>query len=242
MKTNSKKSSNPQDMVLSKLGIAYALVPFKRNQDVIKIHDVEPNEYCIAVVDGWNNPKHPSDISGRKVAQMVADEYPKMFLKLGKVANKRLDDRIIKRYPTGVSAVATFLFHSGKQETIVSIGDVETYLWNGSNWYKSKQIGDHQLDPQRYPSNVSHFFGRGELRDDPIYSSEPDVLSIAPSTSVLIATDGIKDVLSLGDINSIVGNPRGQDPKKIVEKLVAEIQKRKKQKDDISVLVRIPKN
>lgn len=225
-------------MVLSKLGIAYTLLPFRRNQDVIKIHEFEHGEYCIAVVDGWKNPKLPSDISGRKVAQMVADEYPKMFLKLGKVANKRLDDRIIKRYPIGASAVATFLFHRDSQETIVSIGDVETYLWNGSDWYKPKQIESHQLDLAHYPSSVSRFFGRGELRDDPIYSSEPDVLQIDPKTPILFATDGIKDVLSLRDINQIVGDPCGQAPKKIVAKLLAEIQKRKTQKDDISIVLR----
>lgn len=41
-------------MDLPKLGIAYALVPFKRNQDVIKIHEFGNGEYCIAVADGWN--------------------------------------------------------------------------------------------------------------------------------------------------------------------------------------------
>ena len=39
MRKNLKNSSNPPAMVSRDLGIAYALHPFKRNQDVIKIHD-----------------------------------------------------------------------------------------------------------------------------------------------------------------------------------------------------------
>ena len=176
-------------MLLPKLGIAYALLPFKRNQDVIKIIEFGKGDYCIAVVDGWNKPDaFPDDKPGRDVAHIVANEYPKLFLTYGKEANKKLEERIAKKYPKYASAVAAFLFHSSTEDTIVSVGDVETYVWNGNEWYKPKQIGDHQLDRAHYPSNVSRFFGRGELRDDPIYSSEPDVLSIARLTPVLIAT------------------------------------------------------
>ncbi|MEK7065630.1 MAG: hypothetical protein AAB961_01435 [Patescibacteria group bacterium] len=49
----------------------------------------------------------------------------------------------------------------------------------------------------------------------------------------------MKDVLSIKDINAIVRISRGQDPKTIVEKLLKEIQKRKTQKDDISLLARV---
>lgn len=234
-------------MDLPKLGIAYALVPFKRNQDVVKIHEFGNGEYCIAVADGWNRPEAlPGDEPGREVAQIVASEYPTMFLKFGREASKKLDERIAKKYPKYVSAVAAFLFHSPIRDTVVSIGDVETYLWNGKQWYKPKEISDHWLDERKYPGNVSRFFGASEQKADPrfpgIFSAEPDVIQIKQTASVIIATDGIKDVLSIKDIDAIVGNPRGQKPKKIVDKFLKEIQQRKTQKDDISVLVRTPKN
>ena len=68
------------------------------------------------------------------------------------------------------------------------------------------------------------------------------MLEINQGTPLIFATDGIKDVLTLNDINAIVENPHDQLPTKIIEKLTKKIYKRKTQKDDISVLVRIPKN
>ena len=118
-------------------------------------------------------------------------------------------------------------------------------MWNGKQWYKPKEISDHWLDVKVYESNVARFFGASERKADPrfpgIFSAEPDVIGIKPTTPVIIVTDGIKDVLSLGDINQIVGNPRGQIPKTIIEKLIKEIQRRKTQKDDISILVQTGK-
>lgn len=164
-----------------------------------------------------------------------------MFFATGKRAKeacRSMDQEVRLLYPKHASCVACFLFHEKKTETIISVGDVQTILFQRSQWYKPEQIGDHQLDPKKYPSNVSHFFGRGELRDDPIYSSEPDILEIDSGTPVILATDGIKDVLSIAYISAIVPNPHAQSAAKIIEKLVREIRKRKTQKDDISILIR----
>ena len=230
-------------MILRDSGIAYALFPFKRNQDVVQIHEFEHGDYCIAIADGWNRlDAFPDDKPGREVAHIVASEYPKMFLTYGKDASKKLDERIAKKYPMHATAVAVFLFHSRIGDTVVSIGDVETYVWDENKWYKPREISDHWLDSSKYPSNVSRFFGSIERKTDPkypgVFSVDPDILELQSATPIIIATDGIKDVLPLDNINTIVGNPRGQEPEKIVEKLLKEIQKRKTQKDDISIALR----
>ena len=174
--------------------------------------------------------------------------FPKIFLETeadslesrAKKASDIIDRQVTRLYPEYISCVASFLFHSKTVDYVISVGDVVTLLWNGKNWYKPKEIHDYQLNPKKYPSNVSCFFGRGELKGKPPYSAEPDVAILSSGTPVIIATDGIKDVLKLHDINKIVGNPSGQAPKKIIEKLLTEIKKRKKfQKDDISILLRI---
>ena len=68
---------------LQKYGIAYGLMPYKRNQDVILVHSLGKTHYVIAVADGWNRPEaFPEDEPGREVAQIVANEYPKIFLSL----------------------------------------------------------------------------------------------------------------------------------------------------------------
>ncbi|MBI4066423.1 protein phosphatase 2C family protein [Candidatus Gottesmanbacteria bacterium] len=231
--------------------IAYALLPYKRNQDVIRVHELDEGHYVLAVADGWNRPDaFPGDEPGRDVAQIVAKEYPKTFLSLSIAdprkraftASKELDERIAKKYPRLATAVAVFVFHLNHNDIIVSIGDVETYLWDGSKWYKPKEISDHWLDYKIYESNVSRFFGASEHKRDPrfpgVFSAEPDVMTIPYNQQVLIATDGIKDVLSLSDINALAVNPKKASPKKIVEAILHEVSCRGTQRDDISLLVR----
>jgi len=155
---------------------------------------------------------------------------------------KTLDERIAKTYPRLATSVAVFVFHLDDNDIIVSVGDVETYLWDGHKWYKPKEINDHWLDSKIYDSNVARFFGASEHKRDPrfpgVFSAEPDVLSCPSLAPIMIATDGIKDVLSLNDINTLAINPKKASPKKIVETILHEIARRGSQRDDISLLVR----
>lgn len=228
--------------------LAYALLPFKRNQDVVRvISGNQEYDYVLCVVDGWNNPKKlKGEMPGRKVARLVADLYPKQFLQstisdISQRANtvaKMVDDTVNNVSPHYASAVASFLFHGKKKDVIVSVGDVETYLWDGNKWYKPKEIRDHWIDPKKYPSNVSRFFGCWERKQYPIFCAEPDVVVIPSNRSVMIATDGIKDVLTIEDINLIMHSVAEKTPKNLLEALLKEIKGRKTQKDDISILVR----
>lgn len=228
--------------------IAYIVFPFKRNQDVIRVvSGNQEYDYVISVVDGWNNPKElKGDIPGRKVARLVADLYPQEFLKStindtvkrAQATAISVDDTVNKLNPHYASAVASFLFHGKKKDVIISVGDVETYLWDGNKWYKPKEISDHWIDPTKYPSNVSQFFGCWERKRYPIFSAEPDVVSIPSGTPVMIATDGIKDVLTLDNMNALPVNPAKISPKKIVETIFQAVTHRGTQRDDISILVR----
>ncbi len=231
--------------------LAYGLLPYKRNQDVVKITPGKGAiKFVMSVVDGWNwKEKVSDDEQGRKAARFVSDKFPPMFLSYLKNDNYKLaaqkgaevvDHMLLERWPKYVSSVATFFMSFQKQDIILSVGDEEVLLYGESGWYKPKEIGNYWLDETKFdfPCNASRFFGRGELKGNPLFSCKPDIVIVALSTPVLLATDGIKDVLSLQDIFAIVGNPYRQTPKQAIESLSDEIQKRKTQQDDISILVR----
>lgn len=227
-----------------KYHIAYGLMPYKRNQDVIRVYEFADGKYVIAVTDGWNSQDaFPDDEPGRFVATLVANEYPTLYFSHGLRATSILEERIAKKYPRLATCVASFVFHLGGDDVIVSVGDVETYLWDGTHWYKPKEISDHALDLKTYESNVARFFGASEHKNDPrfpgIFSAEPDVMKVSTTMPILIATDGIKDVLSLSDINALAVNPTIVSPKKIVETILDEVARCGGQRDDISVLARV---
>ncbi|OGG29375.1 hypothetical protein A2973_02230 [Candidatus Gottesmanbacteria bacterium RIFCSPLOWO2_01_FULL_49_10] len=229
-------------------GIVYALLPYKRNQDIIQVQLLDGGHYVACVVDGWNHPKELlGDDPGRQVATIVAQEFPDTYVAAtGRDEKERADKAVSslnasveKRYPRYASCVASFLIHdSKKDDVIVSVGDVETYLWNGSKWYKPKEISSHWIDPTKYPSNVSRFFGCFERYIYPEFSCEPDVMTIPSDQPVLIATDGIKDVLTIRDINALPINPMKQSTEAIIGTILQEVSRRGTQRDDISLLVR----
>lgn len=229
--------------------LAYALLPFKRNQDVIKILlGKSESEYSISVVDGWHNLEFLSgNIEGREVAEYVALQFPNRFLHesesdIQKKANsvaQSLEKDVLRKYPAHVSCVGVFLFHEREQDTIVALGSVVTLLWDGEKWYKPKEIGDYSLDVQHFPSDVSHFIGRGELKSDPMYIYLTDVVQCKPNQPLLFATDGLEKVLSLDEINLISEQVSDKTPKNLIKALLKEIEARKTQRDDISILVRL---
>lgn len=235
--------------MLHKYHTAYGLLPYKRNQDVIRIQSLDRENYITCVVDGWNHPKELfGDEPGRQVATIVAQEFPGIYAaatgrdekERARSAVSTLNASVEKRFPQYASCVASFLIHDDKNDdVIVSVGDVETYLWEGSAWYKPKEIRDHWIDPTKYPSNVSRFFGCFERYIHPEFSCEPDVMTIPSGQSILIATDGLKDVLKLDDINSLPVDPTKVSPKEIVETILHEVSRRGTQRDDISVFVRL---
>lgn len=184
----------------------------------------------------------PDDHPGREVATIVANEYPTLFLTHTWKATEKMEARIAKIYPYVATCVAVFLFHLGGKETIISVGDVETYLWDGTSWYKPKEISDHWLDVTVYETNAARFFGSSKHKADPrfpgIFSAEPDVLKIKPGIPVIFATDGIKDVLKIDDINTLPVNPTKHAAKAIVKTILDEVTRRGTQRDDISIFVR----
>lgn len=226
--------------------IAYTVLPFKRNQDVIRVISGNKDyDYVICVVDGWNELSLNDDVLGKEVAQTVLQIYPEFYfnssatniLKRANDAATRTENTILEKFPICATSVAMFLFHAVDQDVIVSVGDEEVYLWDGTQWYKPKEIDNHASIPEN-PKGSFRFFGCPQKKKDRRYSSLPDVLTLRSNTPCMIATDGIKDVLTIEDINLVTQSVTDKTPKNFIEALVKEIQRRKTQRDDISILIR----
>lgn len=227
--------------------ILHSRIPFRRNQDVILIQqDRGDAGDVVSVVDGWNDvDKVPSDHPGREAASFVASRYPELFLALkertlardAQDAAEQVDREFLRRYPAHVASVGAFAFCFRKQTILVSIGTIHVWIWNGSKWHKPEEIGDYFLPQPEYESGSRTFWGRGELKDDPFYSLRADTVALSPQTPFFIATDGMDDVLALSEINEMQGKTRSSFPgffKAMVEKVHAS----KKQRDDITLLMR----
>jgi len=241
---------------------AYSLFPHKRNQDVIvkgsyftKTGD-ELTFYSIT--DGWNNPEKMLDNkSGRIVATRVAQEFPKLFLKslekvsfklsqAGDIAYKAandMDKKVLSWYPTRASCVGTFLFEISNKTVIVAVGTITTLLWKNDSWEAPKEIGDYILDPNKYESGGQTFFGRGELKYNPLYTAKTDTLVVDNKTPIFVATDGLlmeKRIMTLEELNVFTRKVTIKDPSKFIQKLGEYIKSiRDKQKDDISIFIKI---
>lgn len=229
-------------------GFLHSRIPFRRNQDVILIRqDCGGNAGdVVSVVDGWNDPqKALSDQQGREAASFAAGRYPELFLasnerilaRAAQEAAEQLDREFLDRYPAHVASVGAFAFCSRKQTVLVSIGTINTWIWNGTEWHKPEEIGDYFLPQPEYESGSRTFWGRGELKEDPVYSLQADTVVLPPQTPFLIATDGLDDVLTLGEINALTEESPSSFPdffKALAEKAMAS----KKQRDDITLLMR----
>ncbi len=237
---------------LQKYHIAYALLPYKRNQDVITVHYQRGDlRFAASIVDGWNwKEKLDDDRTGRDAAQFIADTYPRRFLEYLKKnqyrlaaanAAKSIDQQVLAMYPKYVSAVATFLLSFMHVDIIVYVGKGIVLVHNGTHWEKPREIGDYFLDETTFgfPNEVSRFFGRGELKDDPLYSCLPDVVMLPSGIPVLLASDGIEDVFYEKELRQILQLDPAASPTSIVERLCAEITRRGTQRDDISLLLRL---
>jgi hypothetical protein len=229
------------------LSILYSRIPFRRNQDVIRIQkDHGGAGDVISVVDGWNDVKKvPSDHTGREAASFVASRYPEVFLALkertlslvAQDAAIQVDREFLQRYPAHVGSVGAFAFCSRKQTVLVSLGTINVWVWNGTKWNKPREIGDYFLPDPEYESGSRTFWGRGELKDNPFYALRTDTVVLSPQTPFFIATDGMDDVLSLSEINEIQEETRSSLPG-IFKALVEKVLTGKKQRDDITLLMR----
>lgn len=236
---------------IQKYHLAYALIPYKRNQDYITVLSPRgPLKFAVSVVDGWNwKEKLADDEQGRKVARFVATVYPRTFLKYvprntyekaARQAAEDVDKRILQKWPRYVSAVAAFLLSFDDHDVIVFLGKGVALVHDGRTWKTPKEIGDYSLDetPFRFPNDVSRFFGRGELKGDPLYSCQPDVVVIPPRSTVFLATDGLEDVMTVKDLNAFTEKLKNKTPSFFIKELIREIRMKKTQKDDISIFIR----
>lgn len=237
--------------VLGEHDLAYAVLPFRRDQDIIRVITGKKGVQLVAcVVDGWNNPAGiKGNEAGRKAAEYVAGNFPETFLAVrgggpqerAKKAAKIVDQRLLEIYSAHASCVGAFLFSFKREDVIVAVGSVVVLLWNGKRWEKPKEIGDYSLDPAKYPSDVSRFFGRGELKGDPFYSAEPDVVVCSAKKPVFLASDGLEDVLTINYLNKLTQDLADLTPKAFITSLCGEVQRRQKaQRDDISILLKGP--
>lgn len=234
--------------VLPQGRIAYAQIPGPRDQDVIRIVKPAGGITVASVIDGWNLRELGTNEPGKEFAAIVAKRFPEIFLyskatglkKQATLAARALDREMQAQYPRDVSCVGSFLFMAKKQAFLVTIGSVFVLVWDGKRWYRPKAIGDYSLDPQKYPSDVSRFIGRGELKNDPFYSSEPDVVVFPKGRIIFVGTDGLEDLFTVDEFNSCVRGLLFDNPKEWVFKLRAEIEKMKScQKDDVSFLLKV---
>jgi hypothetical protein len=233
--------------ILKQYNIAYALIPFLRNQDIIEITPgTKEITFAASVIDGWNNKDELSgNEAGKKVAELVATRFPEIFLdrtekdwqtRAEKTA-ELMDQEILNRWPAYVSCVGSFLFSERDKNVLLTIGSVVVFVWNGQAWKRPKEIGDYSLDPQKYPSDVSRFIGRGELKQDSFYSAKPDVAVLPKDRPILIASDGLEDIFTPQEFNQITQGWDIKNPQEFISNLLVEIKIWKhRQKDDISIL------
>lgn len=234
--------------VLYEQDIVHATLP-QRNQDVIELYlqEFDGVDYVASVVDGWNNPDMiPGNQTGRVAAQFVAAEYPRAFLAASARdfqarawrATQQIERKFLQLYPEHVACVGAFLFSFEVQEIVVVVGDVRVLSWSGLFWEKLPGIGEYKLDPAQYPSGVSRFFGRGELKDDPFYSAKPDVVTCNRETPLLLATDGLEEVMTIADLNEFTQERKGDAPVAFVYALLNELEVNKTLDDDVAFLLR----
>ncbi len=236
----------------SEMNISYSLIPYQRNQDVIKIQKNNRGaKLIVSVVDGYNdNNKLRDNKPGKNVATFVATNFPKTFLKTqikdvrkrAEISAEIIDQEVIKIYPAYVACVGGFLFSFESKQIIIVVGSIFVYIWNGFLWKKAKEIGDYSLDLKKYPSDVSRFFGEGELkRQNPtFYKAKPDTVILPYKTPVFIGTDGTEEILSLEDLNHVTKKTGLKSAKKLIDKLTDFIQSKKNlQNDDASIFLKI---
>ncbi len=236
---------------LDKFSIAYHIIPYKRNQDVVRIVRNQGGwDLVISVVDGYSNPKYfKGNQEGREVAHLVSKLFPELFYKhaekdlvrRAKKVAQMIDKHVLAIYPERVACVGIFLFQKGEKQIIVTVGSVIVYLWNGKEWYKPKEIGDYSLDPKKpesYGSDVSRFFGGGDNKDKPVFSCEPDIVETSSYTPVFLATDGLEDIFDLNRLNNLTYRIIDKRANYFIKKVSLEIIRSKKQIDDISILLK----
>lgn len=236
---------------LPKYRISYSLIPFKRNQDLIKIKNFTNKIiFSASVIDGWNNlDEIKGNVPGKRVASFVAENFPKIFTSLQDTNIQRMaektakivDEKVLKLYPAHASCVGAFLFHYSDRNIIVAVGSIFVYIWSGKSWKKLKEIGDYSLDPSIYPSDVSCFFGRGELKkqDPDLYKVNPDTILIPTKTPIFIGTDGTEEFISIKDLNELTNKVGFDYSEKFISSLNDLASSRKSsQNDDASIFVK----
>ena len=152
-------------------------------------------------------------------------------------AAEEMDREFLRRYPAHVASVGAFAFCSRKQTILVSMGTIHVWIWNGTQWHKPEEIGDCFLPQPEYESGSRTFWGRGELKDNPFYALRTDTVALSPQTPFFIATDGMDDVLALSEINAMREAIRSPFPV-FFKAVVAKVLSSKKQRDDITFLMR----
>ena len=202
--------------------VAFALFPYKRDQDLIKIgeytfkHKKIPYE---SITDGWNNSEDIlGNDPGRVVAKRVAEQFPKLFVRsigddlsiskpIEDVARKTadaMDKNVLSWYPAHASCVGTFIIGLQDRNIIIAVGTISTYLWNGRAWEKPNGIGDYVLDRQIYTLGSARFFGLGEFKGNSLYSPEPDTVVVSNTTPIFVATDGLimdNSIMTIEELN-----------------------------------------
>jgi len=68
-----------------------------------------------------------------------------------------------------------FLIGFADKQVIVFVGGGIVFVYKNNQWVKPNEIGDYSIkEKSGFPSDVSHFFGRGELKGDSFYSAKPE--------------------------------------------------------------------
>ncbi len=230
--------------------IAYELIPYERNQDVVQVSediDAKPEALIASVLDGWNDEtKIPGNQPGREVALYAQARFPEIFLGLeDKDVNKRAqaaaaatDSEVLERFHPWASSTGIFLFKLEQQLALIAVGSIVVYASEGEVWQKPTELKDHGLDLKRHPVDVSRFFGLGALKSDPFYSAMPDVATRPLDTSIFIATDGLESVMSDDELKKQLANVRQNEGASFVQTMAELIkQRRDQQKDDCSILL-----
>lgn len=234
---------------LQKKRMVYGIFP-KRDQDYILINKKKSTgriKFLASVTDGWTDQdKIRLEKIGKQAARFTAFRYPQLFLRdkgtdLKERARKSaylLDQEFIRKFPTQTASVGVFLFEQEEKNIIVAVGSIWVFIWKKGVWEELQEIGKYDLDLKKYPSDVSRFFGRKDLKKDSLYSCEPDVAIRDKDKPIILATDGLtKGIFTKKSFLLMANKWEKKRPKKLIEAVKITIGIGS-QEDDTSILVK----
>lgn len=226
-----------------------AIVGQQNKQNVIEIYSAKDRSlrYTVSMVQGWNNPRITRGYtSGRKVAQYITHKYIPLYIAHKKIVTeekkadyitKLIDAKILRMYPAHVGAAGVFIFSHQLHDVCVTVGLHWFIEWTGSYWRHSPEISQGISKTTRLRQMQHTFFGRGELKDNSLYSSRPFVFHMNRGKKRIIASEGLFRLFTLTEFNAVtkrIMRTQEKQSAELIANVIEQYREKRKYSDDIS--------